>query len=93
MRCRCGSTDIEHDASRGSAVCKVCGQVRATNILLPLWAHGAMAGGPPFAPAKALPERPAPRRALFRAPRCSLDIGITPLALRRCWRRTRSSRR
>ena len=32
MRCRCGSTDIEHDASRGSAVCKVCGQVRSRCI-------------------------------------------------------------
>ena len=31
LRCRCGSTDIDHDASRGSAVCKVCGQVLEEN--------------------------------------------------------------
>ena len=34
MRCRCGSTDIEHDASRGSAVCKVCGQVLEENTII-----------------------------------------------------------
>eukprot|EP01048_Picozoa_sp_COSAG05_P010103 COSAG05_NODE_872_length_6839_cov_16.232938_2_plen_279_part_00 len=34
MRCRCGSTDIEHDASRGSAVCKICGQVLEEDTII-----------------------------------------------------------
>ena len=45
MQCKCGSTDIEYDQAKGSAICRICGQVLEENNIVSEVTFADSAGG------------------------------------------------